>query len=111
MKLIHAFIQGTGLAAVPKKFHVSPVHHGARVVYSVWPLTMGWTVWSLNPSRDKRIFCSPKCPNWLELTTHLYLVPKIRMSGTIPLLPLHAFMACTGKTTFPLTNASYVIPT
>jgi len=67
MKLIHAFIQGTGLAVVPKtNFMMFPVHHGAGVVYSVWPLTMGWTVWSSNPNRDKRIFSTPKCPNWLQ---------------------------------------------
>ena len=26
-------------------------------------------------------------------TTHLHLVPRFRMSGAIPLFPLHAFMA------------------
>jgi hypothetical protein len=71
---------------------------------------MGWTVCSSNPSRDKRIFSSPKCPDWPELTTHLYLLPKLGMSGAIPLLLPHAFMACTGKNTCTFTNASYVIP-
>jgi len=29
-------------------------------------------------------------------TTQLHLVPSLRMSGTIPLLPIHVFMACRG---------------
>ena len=33
----------------------------------------------------------------LKLTTHLHLVPRLRMSGAIPLLPLYAFVAWTGK--------------
>jgi len=28
---------------------------------------------------------------------HLHLVPGLRMSGAVPLLPLHAFMARAGK--------------
>ena len=31
-------------------------------------------------------------------TTHLHLVSSLRVSGAIPLLPLYAFMACTGQT-------------
>jgi len=30
-----------------------------------------------------------------RLTTHLLLMPRLRDSGGIPLLPLHAFMICT----------------
>ena len=33
----------------------------------------------------------------VTLTTDLNLVPGLRMSGVIPLLPLNAFMAWTGK--------------
>ena len=29
--------------------------------------------------------------------THLHLVPRLRMSGAVPLLPLYAFMAWTRK--------------
>jgi hypothetical protein len=29
---------------------------------------------------------------------HLHLVPRLRMSGVVPLLPLHGFMAWTGTT-------------
>jgi hypothetical protein len=36
----------------------------------------------------------------VNLTTHLNLVPRLRMSGAIPLLPIYAFMACT-RTTVP----------
>jgi hypothetical protein len=31
------------------------------------------------------------------MTTHLYLKSRFRISGVIPLLALHAFMACKGK--------------
>jgi len=33
----------------------------------------------------------------MKLTTYLHLAPRLRMSGGILLLPLHAFMAWTGK--------------
>jgi len=33
----------------------------------------------------------------LKLTTHLQLVPRLRMSGAIPLFPLYAFMVWTAK--------------
>jgi hypothetical protein len=32
----------------------------------------------------------------VKLTAHLHLAPRLRMSGTIPLLPLYAFMVWTG---------------
>jgi len=32
-----------------------------------------------------------------KLTMHLHLVPKLRISGAIPPLPLHVFMAWEGK--------------
>ena len=34
----------------------------------------------------------------VKLTAHLHLVPRLRMSGAIPLLPLYAFRVWTGKT-------------
>ena len=34
----------------------------------------------------------------VNLTTHLNLVLKFRMSGALPLLSTYAFMACTGTT-------------
>jgi len=33
-----------------------------------------------------------------EVNTHFHLVPMLGMSGTIPLLPLYAFLVLTGKT-------------
>jgi len=38
--------------------------------------------------------------NWPEhdLTTHLHLLPGLRMSGAMPLLPLYASMAWKGET-------------
>jgi predicted nucleic acid-binding Zn ribbon protein len=41
----------------------------------------------------------------LGLTTHLHLVPKLRMNGAIPPIPLYAFKACV-KATSPLITAS-----
>jgi hypothetical protein len=34
----------------------------------------------------------------VKVTIHVYLVQRLRMSGAIPLLPLYAFVAWTGKT-------------
>jgi hypothetical protein len=34
----------------------------------------------------------------MKLTTHLYPVLRLRKNGSIPLLPIYAFMAWTGKT-------------
>jgi len=31
----------------------------------------------------------------VQSTTHLYLMPRLRMSGASTLLPLYAFLACT----------------
>jgi hypothetical protein len=36
----------------------------------------------------------------MKLTSHLYLSPKLRMSGAMPLLPLYSLMACTDKILF-----------
>jgi hypothetical protein len=37
----------------------------------------------------------------VNLATHLSLVPMLRMSGAIPLLPSWAFMACTVTSPLP----------
>ena len=34
----------------------------------------------------------------MKLTADLHLVPRLRMSGAVPVLPLYAFMVWTGKT-------------
>jgi len=49
------------------------------------------------------IFSYPKCPDLSgahtdsfqghEVITHLHIVSRLRLSGTIPLLPLFAYMA------------------
>jgi hypothetical protein len=36
----------------------------------------------------------------LKLTIHVYVLPRIKMSGAIPLLPLSAFRAMTGTTLY-----------
>jgi hypothetical protein len=81
----------------------------------------GWTVRGSNSGRGKRFFYSPKSPRpavgpiqppiqWdtavcfggqrgrsVKLTTHLHLVPRLRKSGVISLLPpAHPFKAWTG---------------
>jgi hypothetical protein len=33
----------------------------------------------------------------VKLTTHLHLVPRLRMGGVIPQLPIYGFMAWRGK--------------
>jgi len=33
----------------------------------------------------------------MQLTTHLHLVPGLRISGAFSLFPLYALMACAGK--------------
>jgi hypothetical protein len=40
----------------------------------------------------------------VRLITHSHLVPRLRMSRAIPLLPLYAFMARTGRT-LPFTKS------
>jgi len=73
-----------------------------------------------NPSRVKRFFFYPKCPDWFwgspSLLLNMYhgsflglkwLKPefnysppsgaKVRMSGAVPVLPLYAFMVWIGK--------------
>jgi hypothetical protein len=78
-------------------------------------------VQGLNSCQSKRVFSSPKYPDqpWgllsllfngyldslpevkqlqHEITTHLHLVQRIRMSDSIPQLPLYAYMMWTGKT-------------
>ena len=68
------------------------------------------TSWALRSSDPTTVRCvsSPKCadrlwapPSFLstgcrgvKFTTHIYLLPKLRMSGAIPPLPLYACMAC-----------------
>jgi hypothetical protein len=45
-------------------------------------------------------FLAVNCPG-MKLTTHLHLVPRSRICGGIPLIPLYAFSAQTG-TCLPL---------
>jgi len=41
----------------------------------------------------------------MRLITHIHTVPRLRMNGAIPPLPLLVFMACA-ETTLPLTATS-----
>jgi len=77
---------------------------------------MGWPIGDLIPGRSKRFFFSPKHPDlfwgphgplfngyqgsFLDIkqpgqTTHLHLIPRLRMGGAIPLFSLYVFMAWT----------------
>jgi hypothetical protein len=76
--------------------------------------TGGWI-----PNKGKRSFSSPNRPDWIwgppsllcngywgssrrysgggvKLTTYLHLASRLRMCGAMSLLPLYAFMTCTG---------------
>jgi hypothetical protein len=46
----------------------------------------------------------------MKLTTHCQLVPTLRMSRDIPVVPLYAFMAFTGKTftVLPKSSCKYI---
>jgi hypothetical protein len=45
----------------------------------------------------------------VDLTTHVHLVQRLRMSGVALLLPLYAFMVCRGTSLpFTFTFISYV---
>jgi hypothetical protein len=57
--------------------------------------------WSRSKRWISRLSVVPTQPSvhWLlgfKLTTYLHLVPRLRLSGAIPLLPLYVFMAWTG---------------
>ena len=87
---------------------------GRRCQCSDW--ATGWTVRASNPGRSKRFFSSPETsrmelgptqpptrwapaflPGWsVELTTLLRPVPRLRMTGAIPLHPLYTYMTWTG---------------
>ena len=80
--------------------------------------SVGGTVRVSNPGRGRVFFSPSKRPNWLwgtpslllnpyggslpgvngEVPTNLCLVLRLRMNGVTRLLPLYAFMTCTGKT-------------
>ena len=100
----------------------TPIPHFTDVFHSVesWygDYAMDWMVWGSNCGRSKRFYSSCHCPDWLwgppnlpfnvylgsflgggrlsspsmKLITQLHLEPRLRVSGTILLLPLHAFM-------------------
>jgi len=43
-------------------------------------------------------FSQGKSRRGVKFSTHLHLVPRLRMSGSLPLFSLHAFMAWTRTT-------------
>jgi hypothetical protein len=45
-----------------------------------------------------RVLCREKSGRNMKLTTHLYLEPRLRVSGAIPSLPLYVFMTWPQKT-------------
>ena len=88
--------------------------------YCDWNIT-GWMIQGFIPGRGKKFFSSHKCPDQLcgthpasyalgtrniKLPAHLHLVPRLRMTGAIPTLPLYAFMARI-ETAFPCPVFNY----
>jgi hypothetical protein len=91
--------------------------------------TTGWTVRSSNAGRGKRFVLLQNvqtacCPPSLQhngyrdsfpdvkrpeckITTQLRVVPRLRMSGSIPLLPVYAYMASTRKTLTCFSSLAY----
>jgi len=65
------------------------------VEFEPWYLSVCWVRYGLNdwgsiPGRGRDLFSSPQRPDrlWdLKLTTHLYLVSRLKMHGAIPPLP------------------------
>lgn len=57
----------------------------------------------MNPGRGRRFLPSPSCPDGLwgsqegHKVDYQHIVPKLRMRGAVPLLPVHAFMAQRGQ--------------
>ena len=77
-------------------------HQAASLQFDteVAPLTTGYTTFFSSPKRPDRLWHSPsllfnrylvfsreKNGRGMKLTTHLHLVPRLRMSGATPLLP------------------------
>ena len=61
----------------------------------------GWMIQGSIPGRSKRSFTSPKHPDQLwGLQSLLFILPSLRMSGAVPILPLCAFMLCRGTALF-----------
>jgi hypothetical protein len=59
-------------------------------------------------SVGSRVLSKGKNSQGMKLTTHLYLVLMLRISGAILLLPMLAFMVWTG-TTLHFTEALHII--
>ena len=96
----------------------------------------GWTIQDSNPGRGKRflfsqkvqkgsgvtqppingykgLFRQKKIGHYVRIVDQLHLAPKSKMSGVIPPVCVHAFMACTGKTAYVPTyyRHYYLLPT
>jgi hypothetical protein len=101
---------------VPNQFVIAPVHIFSQFNYR----SMDWNITSSNSGTRNEFISSSERPDrvwgptqpliqcasgvfpegysgWiLKFTTHLHLMPGVRMSGAILLVPLHAFVALTG---------------
>jgi hypothetical protein len=92
---------------------------------SVLCQTAGWKARGSNPYRSQRCFhlakrtdrlCAPPSPPFvayrgMKMTTHVYLVPKIRISGSIPPFRPHDFMPRTGTTSAVYRVATHFVIT
>ena len=109
------------------------LHIHVEIMSFVFPLSnnsvlcqaAGWKARGSNPYRSQRYFPLAKCPDRLcgppsplfvayrgmKMTTHVYLVPKIRMSGSMPPFRSHDFMPRTGTTSAVYRVATHVVIT
>jgi len=53
-----------------------------------------------HPPMGTGVLFQEKSGRVMKLTTHLHIIPTLRMSGAIPLISLYALMAWSGKTHF-----------
>jgi hypothetical protein len=57
---------------------------------------------AMGPTQPRIPWVQEFDPGWVNRpgseVDHFHLVPKLKMSGVLLLLPLHAFMLCTGTT-------------
>jgi len=89
---------------------------------SVLCQTIGWKARGSNPYRSQRCFpvakrpdrlCGPSSPPYrgMKMITHVYLVPKIRMSGSTPPFRPHDFKPRTGTTSAVYPVATHTVIT
>jgi hypothetical protein len=67
-------------------------------------ITAGSSLGSSQPTSTGGSFPEGKAVRGVNLATYFHLTSKLRTSGGIPILPSHAFIACTRTTLLSLKN-------